>query len=107
LDTTVSRIAATAGPGAGDGVFVFNTGGLTIAAIAALSASYPAVTGVTAGGEVDITAASPLTVAANVTAGGPITLTATDSAGPGDDLTVNTLVTVQSTGSSVLLQAGD
>src|SRR4029450_5378496 len=54
-----------------------------------------------------ITNASPFIVAAHVVSVGAITLTATDSALAGDDLTVNAGITVQSTGASVTLHAGD
>jgi fibronectin-binding autotransporter adhesin len=50
---------------------------------------------------------SPETIAADVISAGPIVLTAADSAGAGDDLTVNAGVLVESTGSSVTLNAGD
>ncbi|MCG8648476.1 MAG: Ig-like domain-containing protein, partial [Pirellulales bacterium] len=59
------------------------------------------------GGSLAISNASPLNIAANVTAAGAITLTASDSAAAGDDLTIAAGVTVESTGSSVTLQAGD
>ncbi|QEG38732.1 dockerin type I domain-containing protein [Roseimaritima ulvae] len=60
-----------------------------------------------AGAAVTLNSGSPLTVAADVIAPGPVTLTASETAGPGDDLTVNTGVTIESTGASVLLRAGD
>ncbi|MCI0361063.1 MAG: hypothetical protein L0211_21500, partial [Planctomycetaceae bacterium] len=60
------------------------------------------------GGSVVVSNASPLTVAANIVSVGAITLTATDSAAVAvDNLTVNAGVTVQSTGASVTLNAGD
>jgi len=61
-------------------------------------------------GPVNIRALSPLPVNANITAVGAINLNAeTDLpvTSPGDDLTVNSGVTVQSTGSYVTLLAGD
>jgi hypothetical protein len=58
-------------------------------------------------GTVTINSGSPLTIAANVTSASAITLSAAESPTPGDDLTVNPGVTIQSTTSSVTLQAGD
>jgi hypothetical protein len=58
-------------------------------------------------GQVLVTNASPLTVAANVTAPGFVSLSAADSPAAGDDLTVNANVFVQSFNSSVTLSAGD
>jgi hypothetical protein len=59
------------------------------------------------GSSVDIVTLSPLTVANNVSAvGGNAFLTAGDSAAPGDDLTINSGVTVQASG-LVGLRAGD
>ena len=49
---------------------------------------------------------SPLTIAANITSAGAI-VSAAESGTPGDDLTVLPGVTIQSTGSTVTLQAGD
>jgi fibronectin-binding autotransporter adhesin len=59
------------------------------------------------GGALTITNASPLVVAANTSAVAAVLLTAGDSAATGDDLTVNAGVLVESTGSSVTLNAGD
>ena len=59
------------------------------------------------GGATTIVNSSPLTIAANVISAGAIVLTATDSAGAGDNLIVNAGVTIQSTGSTVTLNAGD
>jgi autotransporter-associated beta strand protein len=50
---------------------------------------------------------SPLTIASSSISAGPVVFTAMDSMNPGDDLTVNSGVTVQSTGSSVTLNGGD
>jgi hypothetical protein len=60
-----------------------------------------------AGGDMEITASSPVTVVADLTAAGDITLTASEDAAAGDDITVNAGVTVESTGGRVILQAGD
>ena len=60
------------------------------------------------GGATTIVNSSPLTIAANVISAAAIVLTATDSATPAvDNLTVNAGVTIQSTGSTVTLNAGD
>ena len=56
---------------------------------------------------VAINSGSPLTVAANMTSAGAITLTAAADSPPVDDLTVDPGVTIQSTGSSVSLSAGN
>lgn len=61
----------------------------------------------TGAGTVTINSGSPLTIAANVTSASAIILSAAASPGTGDDLTVAPGVTIQSTGSSVTLQAGD
>ena len=58
-------------------------------------------------GTVTINSGSPLTIAADITSAGAITLSAAETPATGDDLTVNPGVTIQSTGSSVTLQAGD
>ncbi|MCL4201914.1 MAG: right-handed parallel beta-helix repeat-containing protein, partial [Pirellulaceae bacterium] len=102
IETTVSTLAASAGDATTDDIWVVNTGDLTIGEVEAFSTT---VTGVTGGGDATITALSSLTVDEDVTMTGSVLLTATDKATTGDDLTVNTLVTVQ--GSSVELRAGD
>ena len=56
---------------------------------------------------VTIHSGSPLTIAANVTSAGAITLTAAADSPPFDNLTVDPGVTIQSTGSSVSLSAGN
>jgi hypothetical protein len=61
----------------------------------------------TGAGTVQINSGSPLTVAANITSASAITLSAAESPAAGDDLTVLPGVTIDSTGSSVTLQAGD
>ncbi|MEQ9066438.1 MAG: hypothetical protein RLO18_06920, partial [Gimesia chilikensis] len=98
LDLAVSRLSAST---TGGDVFISNTGALEIGTVDGLS-------GVDApSGLILITAASPLTVASNVSGSGTVTLTAGDSAIAGDDLTINAGVTVESTGSNVVLTAGD
>ena len=98
IDTAVSTLSASATSG---DVVVSNTGALIIGDVIPLS-------GVLAtNGSVTVSASSPLTVASNVSASGTVTLTSTDGAGPGDDLTINAGVTVQSTGADVVLNSGD
>jgi filamentous hemagglutinin family protein len=87
----------------GGGVAIANTGALTIASVDALTPSNGG-TGATA-----LSASSPMTIAADVIQAGTIDMTADEDPvpGPGDDLTVNTGVTVRSTGGDVILRAGD
>jgi hypothetical protein len=81
LETMVSNLAANAGSG---GIWVTNSGALSLTTVTAFS----------------------MTIS-GVTAGGNVVLTVTDTASGGENLTVNTTVTVQSTGGNVTLQAGD
>ncbi|QDU23547.1 beta strand repeat-containing protein [Urbifossiella limnaea] len=105
LTTAVTNLAASSGT---NGIFVANTGALTIATVGPLfGGTVIGVSAVGAGGAAAVTASSPLTVAANVATTGTITLTATDSAAAGDDLTINSGVIVTSTGANVILNAGD
>ena len=97
IDTDVNTLAANS---VNSDVLVSNTGALEIGTVGS-------IIGVYALNSVDVSASSPLTVASIVDGGGTVTLTATDSAGAGDDLTINDNVTVQSTGSNVVLNAGD
>ncbi|MFI4852668.1 MAG: hypothetical protein ACIAZJ_26450, partial [Gimesia chilikensis] len=101
IDMAVTRVAAVSFLG---DIILTNTGALEIGTVDGL-------VGVRAGtlsaGQVFVAATSPLTVASDVTASGIVTLTAADSAGAGDDLTINTGVTVESTGSEVSLNSGD
>ncbi|WP_198001008.1 right-handed parallel beta-helix repeat-containing protein, partial [Gimesia fumaroli] len=98
IDLAVGRVAASSPLG---NIVLSNTGALEIGTVDGLI-------GVDAGaGQVIASAASPLTVASNVTAAGTVTLTSTDAAGPGDDLTINAGVTVESTGADVVLNSGD
>ncbi len=59
------------------------------------------------GGALTVGNVGPLTLAANVTASGAAVLSAVDTAAVGDDLTVNANVILQSTGSTLTLNAGD
>ncbi|QDT41467.1 hypothetical protein Pan241w_15280 [Gimesia alba] len=98
IDTAVSTLSANVTSG---DVVVSNTGALIIGDVIPLSGV------VATNGSVTVSASSPLTVASNVTASGTVTLTSTDGAGPGDDLTINAGVTVESTGADVILNSGD
>jgi hypothetical protein len=90
LDTVLSNVEADAGTG---GIWIDNTGALT-------------VDGAFATGPIVITTFSPLTVAADVISLSSIHLQATDSIGPGDDLIIQSGVTVHGLGTVTLL-AGD
>ena len=122
LETQVGTLTATVGtaPGASTGgIAIANTGALNITGLTTnagdiLVSNVGAVTvssDITAGaGGLTLTAASPVTIAANLTAAGAILVTAgeiSDSPGFADDLTVNSGISVTSTGSSVTLEAGD
>ncbi|WP_197993345.1 LamG-like jellyroll fold domain-containing protein, partial [Gimesia aquarii] len=101
IDTVVSVLVASS---PGGNIEVSNTGALEIGTVFV----GVALVGINADtGEATILTASPLTIASDVTAAGAVTLTAGDSAGPGDDLTINAGVTVESTGANVVLNAGD
>ena len=54
-----------------------------------------------------ISAASPITFAANASTSGGMTYNATDTAAAGDNITINTGVTVQDTTASLVFNAGD
>ncbi|MBD1545544.1 hypothetical protein [Roseibium aggregatum] len=98
LDTAVSNLAFDNTSG---NVDIANTGALTIASVDGL-------TGSSSAGTTALSAASPMTFAANVTSGGNLTATAGESGTVNtDNITVNAGVTVQSTGGNVTLQAGD
>ena len=99
LETTVNRLEADGGTG---GVFITNTGALTIGGISG-------VTGVSAtSGDIRVTASSPLTVDEDVieSGGDDITLTATNDGGNDDDLTINALVQASGGSGSIILNAG-
>ena len=112
IDTAVTYLAAAGGTG---DVRVTNSGPLTITSAKAAPAGVeftalpgiPDTTGVTGNGTGEITALSPLTVAANTIMGASVTLTASDDVAAGDILTVNSGITVQSLTSTVTLNAGD
>jgi hypothetical protein len=98
VTSAVANFAANVGPG---GVHLDNSGPLTITSV-------DGVAGISSGGAVDVSAASPLDVAADVTAAsGNITLDAQETAAPGDDLTVEPGVTVHAGAGNVTLRAGD
>ena len=90
LDTAVGALQAHAGSG---GLWLVNTGALDVGAV-------------TADGEVDIVALSPLVVSGDVV-GESVYLEATDGDGPGDDLTVQAGASVTATAGDVVLLAGD
>jgi autotransporter-associated beta strand protein len=101
LETVASNLEASGGTG---GVFVANTGSLTIGLIGAtmgLSAT---------GGDIVVTTTGGMTIAENVTATGAgtdVTLAAIDAASAGQNIVLNNLVTVSSAAASVTLNAGD
>jgi hypothetical protein len=81
LETAVGHLEGAAG----GGFWLTNAGNLRIGGIFAANDPY----GVSAGGEIVITALGALDVAENViSSGGSVLLTASDSASPGEDLTV-------------------
>lgn len=101
LETVVQNLAFG---NTGGAVQISNTGPLTINSVLGQTTSSNIGTTTT------VSAASPLTVAVNTTSAGTLTLTAGEIADfptCADDLTVNSGVTVQSTGADVILQAGD
>ena len=117
IETALSNLSATSTTG---GITLANTGVLTVTGLSAVTSGNITVSNVGAfttsgavtatSGTITLSAASPLTIGANITASGAIVLTAgeiSDSPTFADDLTVNGGVTVQSTGSTVTLQAGD
>ena len=101
IETTLSNLEASGGAG---GVFVANTGNLTIGGVSA-------AVGVSASGDdIVISSAGSLTVAENVTvtgAGNEVILSTIDAAGVGQDITVPAGVTISSGASGVTLSAGD
>jgi Ca2+-binding RTX toxin-like protein len=83
-------------------VYIENEGALTVGNATA------AKNGIIAGGEIVLTAKSPVTFTEQMTAEDDITVTSGDSAGPGDDIVVTSSGRpIHSTGGSVTLQAGD
>ena len=104
IETNVDNIAAATGTG---DFLVTNNGALVVTSVTAFGVT---VTGITGDGAMDLTATSPLTAAANIVMGGDIELEAGEINDAGlwlDDLTVNAGITVQSTGGSIHLCAGD
>jgi fibronectin-binding autotransporter adhesin len=102
INTDIDNLEARTATG---GIFVTNDGALTIGGIGVLTGVQ-----VTGSGDIVITAASPLTVAAGGPVSGPgnITLTAGDDlSNPGDDLTLNDNVTSTGAGTTITLVAGD
>ena len=98
IESNVRFFEAAGGTG---GIALANAGALTVGGIGALAS-------MVATGTIDISAASPLTVATNMITAGAIVLTAGgDTAALGDNLTLNLGVVVQSTTSTVTLSAGD
>ncbi|MCL4207851.1 MAG: autotransporter-associated beta strand repeat-containing protein, partial [Pirellulaceae bacterium] len=99
--TQASYLEGVAGTGS---FFLKNSGDLIIGGIIADNDPF----GVSASGDIVITALSALDVAEDVVStGGVVLLTAADSAGGGDDLTVRSGVLVRSHTSTVELRAGD
>jgi hypothetical protein len=99
METTVSNLAASGGTG---GVFITNTGALTITTVSG-------VVGVTAtGSHIVVTAISPITVNEAVTnsGGGNISLTAVGS-GAADDITINAPITASGGSGDITLTAAD
>jgi fibronectin-binding autotransporter adhesin len=101
IETTVANLEASGGTG---GVFVSNTGALTIGGIGAMD-------GVSAtGGDIVVTTTGALTIAENVAATGAltdVTLTAADAGTAGQNLVLNGGATISSALASVALNAGD
>ena len=94
LETAITTLQASGGSG---GVFVANTGSLTLVG-----------SGVTADGHIVVTVGSPLNVQASVLSRlGNVRLSAGESAGAGDNLTVASGITIASQTGNVTLQAGD
>ncbi|MHC4879004.1 MAG: beta strand repeat-containing protein, partial [Planctomycetota bacterium] len=100
IQTTISQLDVS--NATGGGIFVTNTGGLTLTDLGGTNTN--AVNGVGGGGE--IAASSPLTISADASTTGGMTYTATDSAGAGDDLTVDNGATVDDD-TALTLNAGD
>ncbi len=119
-DITVTNLAIISGAGVGaadaletavtnlafgnlGGAFsLANTGALTILAVP------PASSSINLGTTTTITAAGPVTIAANLVSAGTLMVTAGETAAANtDNVSVNESVTVQSTGGDVTLRAGD
>lgn len=105
VGTSVDSIEGTVlnlqGGGGSGGFYFENTGALIIGEI------FGGIGISTTTGPIHVVAHSPLTVAADVIGGGLIFLHAGETVGTGDDLKVETGVTVRSTNNNVDLEAGD
>ncbi|WP_145450594.1 beta strand repeat-containing protein [Gimesia panareensis] len=99
INTSVATIAGRASLGQ---FRVSNSSPLTIGTVT----GYPAGVDTTGGGVI-ITASGALQVSNDVTSVGDIILKSGDTSLTGDDLTIGADVTVQSTGSTVILEVGD
>ena len=93
IQAQVSELAANAGSG---GLWLDNTGNLTIGVLRN-------VTGLSAGGVLDVTTIGSMSVDQDVSAPGSLTLEAIPPSGTSDFLTVPAGVEVQSTGSSITI----
>ena len=105
LRTTVTRLDALTATG---GISVLNSGAMTLADLDAVVDGFAAR--VTGSGAINIRTSSPMSFTASIVGPAAIVLTAGESAAAGDDLTLGDGVTamlVESTASSVTLQAGD
>ncbi|MEO1639795.1 MAG: hypothetical protein AAFU41_11175 [Pseudomonadota bacterium] len=101
IQTTVGTIQSISTTGS---TYVTNDGDLTVEAFN----SGAAPTGQSSGGEIIVTAQSPITVSSDIISVTDITLIATeDGDSETDDITVQAGVTVQSTGGNVTFSAGD
>ena len=97
LETMLANLEGSAGNG---GIWIDNTGALTIGGISD-------TVGLTAAGPIMITTFSPLTVTEDITSGGNITLTATDSTADNDDVVIADGADITSSGGEVTILAGD
>lgn len=102
MDAIDTQVAVISGAGGIGGFFVTNDGPLMVGSGMGIMASV-----MTTGGDVQIESASPLTISSDVIGGGAVFLKANDSPFPGDDLRVETGVTVRASGGVVQLEAGD
>ncbi|MBI1315113.1 hypothetical protein GC176_27800, partial [bacterium] len=104
LETTVATLAFSNATTSGD-VQIVNSGALTIGTVGLQTSSSNTV------GNVALQAASPITFAHDTTASGDILAQAIDdvagTATNTDNITVNSAVTVESTGADVTFEAGD
>ena len=99
LKTAITNLAFQ---NTGGSVTLVNTGGLTITAIGSL------LTSSNTGTTTSLTAMSPMTFAVNTTSAGTLTALTVDDNGPDiDNITVDSGVTVESTGGDVIFDAGD